>query len=1030
MTRKLRHILIAVLCIGSVLVAAYGVFGFHFAPDLLRRSAVTWVQQSYGRRLAIGSVRINPFLLRVEVRDLALPDADGQPMLGARRLLVDFEVASLWRRAWVFKTIELDQPAVRVVLRADGRINLVDLAQIRGAAPAPATSPSPPALWLKSLAVTAGQVEYFEAARAQPLVKRITPIAFSLRDFHSTAAGGRFVLSARTAADERFEWSGRIATTPRVSAEGDISVQQLHLATLVDLLPTLPVTVGSGDIDLAGQYALTLGDGVGLTLQLPQMSLSNLALGGSASDSDWLRVDRIALEQMRFDLAARNLHATALRVEGLRARTWLDASGALNLQQLLPRAAPEEPVAVRPPAPVAAPAVPTPAAPAPPAAAPRPWQAGVDGMQWRAVSVEFEDRRIPSAARIQIDPVDITTGAVGTELSRAVPVKLQARVDGKATLQLEGQLTPAPLAASLRLSLTDAPLALLQPYILPMADLSIRSGTASTTGRIEIRSTAGRPAAFVYEGDASLERLHSVDNTLQQDLLNLRRMQVQKLRFSTAPAGLSVARVLLQEPYARVVVSPEQIVNISAVFNPRAAAAQLAQRRAAQSGAAPRQESRGQRRARERAEQAQRKAKAAAPLPPETDAPEAFPIRIGEVRVQKGRMDFSDFNIRPNFSAQILDLQGAVTALSSARSSRAKVDLKGNLGEFSPVTIGGTLRPFAFDRFTDIALKFENIALPVFNPYSGTFAGYNIAKGKLTTELHYQIADRKLNAAHHIRIDQLEWGEASEFKGEATLPVKFATALLRDRDGVIQLDIPVTGSLDDPQFRMGPIVWQVIKNIVVKAATAPFALLGSLFAGAEQAQFVDFAPGDAVLEAAAGDRLASLAKGLADKPDISLDVPLAAAPEPDRPALAQLKFAQLLESVARAAQSPGATAEAAPPYATLDATQKRAALTAWFRAQKRALPELPAAPTAPQGATRAEQREQADRAAAEFLEGTLRDTVSVADGELEQLAQARAAAIEAALLRGGELTASRVFLVRGDHVQMHEGRIRLQLELK
>jgi hypothetical protein len=228
---------------------------------------------------------------------------------------------------------------------------------------------------------------------------------------------------------------------------------------------------------------------------------------------------------------------------------------------------------------------------------------------------------------------------------------------------------------------------------------------------------------------------------------------------------------------------------------------------------------------------------------------------------------------------------------------------------------------------------------------------------------------------------------------------------------------------------MGPIVWQVIKNIVVKAATAPFALLGSLFSGAEQAQFVDFAPGDAALEAAAGDRLASLARGLAEKPDIALDVPLVVAPELDRPALAQLKYALLLESVARASQSPGAASDAAPAYATLDATQRRAALAAWFRSQKRALPEMPAPPAVP-GATRAEQREREDRAAAEFLEGVLRDTVSVTDGELEQLAQARAAAIEAALLRAGELTASRVFLVRNDRMQVHEGRIRLQLDLK
>jgi hypothetical protein len=536
---------------------------------------------------------------------------------------------------------------------------------------------------------------------------------------------------------------------------------------------------------------------------------------------------------------------------------------------------------------------------------------------------------------------------------------------------------------------------------------------------LSIESAQAGPPAIRFDGDASIERLHSVDNTLHEDLLNLRRLQVQKLRYSSKPAGLQIERILVEEPYARVVISPEQVVNIGAVFNPEAAAAQLAERRAALAGTPPaaKQETRSEKRARERAEAARRKARAKQPLPLETDAAEAFPIRIGEVQLRRGRMNFSDFSIRPNFSAEIQGLAGAVTGLSSARSSRAKVDLQGNLGEFSPVTIDGTIRPFAFDRFTDIGMKFENIALPVFNPYSGVFAGYNIAKGKLTTQLRYQITDRKLIAAHNIRIDQLEWGDASEFKGEATLPVKFATALLRDREGVIKLDIPVTGSLDDPQLRLGPIVWQVIKNIIVKAATSPFALLGSLFAGAEEAQFVDFQPGDAGLDAASAERLAALAKGLADKPDISLDIPLAAEPELDRPALATRRFQQMLDA-------------AAPDYAALDATRRREALISWLRAQNRGQPTIPAPAAAPAGTTPEQARLQADQAAVDILEQTLRSGIAISDGDLEQLAQARAASIQSALLRAGELAAARVFIVREARMQVKEGRIRLQLDLK
>ena len=325
----------------------------------------------------------------------------------------------------------------------------------------------------------------------------------------------------------------------------------------------------------------------------------------------------------------------------------------------------------------------------------------------------------------------------------------------------------------------------------------------------------------------------------------------------------------------------------------------------------------------------------------------------------------------------------------------------------------------------------------MFNPYSGVFAGYNIAKGSLTTDLNYQINNRKLEAKHHIRIDQLQWGEASEFKGEATLPVKFATALLRDRHGVINLDVPVSGSLDDPTLRIGPIVWQVIKNLLTKVVTAPFSWLGSLFAGAEEAQFIDFAPGDATLDPMAAERLGQLAKGLAEKPDITVDIPLASVDAVDRPALVQRRFQLLLDEVA-AAQAPREPAKKiaaeertpAPGYAAFTARQKRDALSAWYKSQKRALPVIPEPSPPPEGTSKVEVRELADQAAVAVLEKDLKDSVAVQDGELEQLAQARAAAVQGALLKGGELAATRVFVVRTDRVAMQGEHVRLTLELK
>jgi hypothetical protein len=231
--------------------------------------------------------------------------------------------------------------------------------------------------------------------------------------------------------------------------------------------------------------------------------------------------------------------------------------------------------------------------------------------------------------------------------------------------------------------------------------------------------------------------------------------------------------------------------------------------------------------------------------------------------VEAGRLDFADLSIHAHFSAGILDLEGSILGLSSNPSSRAKVDLRGEVDQFSPVSINGEVNVLSAALYTDLTMSFKNIELSIFNPYSGRWAGYDIAKGKLTTDMHYKVVDRKLDAEHHIVIDQLEFGEKTASKDAVSLPVKLAVALLKDRNGVIDLPLPVTGSLDDPKFRLGPIIWKVLLNILEKAVTAPFALLGSLFGSGPDLQFIDFQPGSSDLPPAESDKVKALVKALA-----------------------------------------------------------------------------------------------------------------------------------------------------------------------
>ena len=269
---------------------------------------------------------------------------------------------------------------------------------------------------------------------------------------------------------------------------------------------------------------------------------------------------------------------------------------------------------------------------------------------------------------------------------------------------------------------------------------------------------------------------------------------------------------------------------------------------------------------------------------------------------QDGSANYADLWIQPHFAVGIQGLNGSILGLSSNPSSHAKVELKGKVDRYAPVHIWGETNPLAATTYSDIKMSFKGVELTSATPYSGHFAGYKIEKGKLSVDIDYKIENRKLTAAHKFVIDQLELGERVESPDAIHLPLKIAVALLKDRNGVIDIDLPVTGSLDDPQFRIGPLIWKAVLNLLTKIATAPFALLGHLFGGGEQMNYIDFHPGSAVLDASEHDKLVALVKALKEKEKLELDVPVTFSPDVDRPGLAAAHLNQRL--LARSASRP------------------------------------------------------------------------------------------------------------------------------
>ena len=637
-------------------------------------------------------------------------------------------------------------------------------------------------------------------------------------------------------------------------------------------------------------------------------------------------------------------------------------------------------------------------------------------------------QREPGTQGVVLAPLSLTVTGASLDLAKPVKVALETRVNGSGSLSASGDVTPQPLSANMSVKLGKLDLALAQPYLAQRTSMTLIGG--NVTADAQVRYGTGQPSIQIA-GNVSVRNLHTIDNALRDDFINWDRLDLQGVDYQQGPDRLDVGLVAADKLYARVIVEPDKSLNVTRVLNgPGATVVAPAPPGgkplvAIDTGAGIRGGPGADGRARNRAAaQAAR-----APLSPRaggtvastggTTAP-AMPISIKKIVLHASQANFADLSVQPNFSTGIRSLEGTVVrAFHPSLDVRAKVDIKGQVDAFSPVSITGEVNLFSQVLYTDLALRFRNMELTTFNPYSGKFAGYNITKGKLTTELHYKVDGRKLDAQHHIKIQELEFGDKTDSKDAVSLPVKLAVALLKDRNGVIDLDFPVTGTLDDPQFKLGPLIWKVVVNILEKAVTAPFALLGSLFGGGPDLQFIDFAPGATDLDAQGADKVKSMVRALSERPQIK-DRRAHRDDRRPRPPGPSSRRA-LRRADCRKRKPPAAARNLAPRSAgfeQLDAAAKVDLLVPVYAKVVGGEPSYPGSINEIKG------KPDIAAAKAEFLSKAVQEHIVIDDADLAALGQKRAAAIQQALIGDSGIDPERVFLVANGKAKSQDGKVR------
>ncbi len=1056
---RIRRLLLWVALPALVLVLLYTVLGFLLVPRLVRSGVESFVAKNYHRKVAIGDVRFNPYTLRLDVRDFSLPDSDGQPMVAFAHLAVDLTIASLWHRGPDFEAILLEQPFARVLIKQDGTLNFSELALPPPPGPPPEPNPKPPRLFINHFSVQGGNVAFEDLAHPSAFRTEIKPITFDLRNFSTVGQeGGTYVLSGASDAGETFSWSGSLSATP-LASHGRFEVGNLQARTIWNYVrDSVKFELPSGAISLAGDYDFTTATTpIGLGVNVHEVTVTDLGVRPKDAKEDYIRLSRLEIHETRADVAKRTVDVGSVRLAGGEVRAWTPGAGGarLNLMELAPAA---RPPSQTPPAPAAG-ATSTASATASPN--PPVWVVSVPDIALDNLKIAAEDRQVSPLVPLDLDDLNIHVTGFTTSRTSPVTITASTKVNRVGKLDAKADFSPDLTAVRAQAELANFDLSALQPYIAQRTAMTLRSGQVSTKLNAE-RTAEGHVSVT---GEVNLAKLRTVDNQLKQDFIKFERLQIAGIDFQTTlsdspkppKSSLHVRSIVARSPYARVIIESDRTVNVARVLSgpqglpsgseatapggpldvasepdsPEAYAAISVGGGAIvspASGAAP----------------------ASTPPPPPAPEPKskrrgrksslkpaaaegAMAIAIDDISVQDGSANYADLWIQPHFAVGIQTLSGYVRGLSSDPRAHAKVELNGKVDRYAPVRIWGETNPLAATAFTDIRMSFEGVELTSATPYSGHFAGYKIEKGKLSVDLQYKIENRQLNATHKFVIDQLELGERVESPDAVKLPLKIAVALLKDRNGVIDLDLPVTGSLDDPKFKLGPIIWKAVLNLLTKIATAPFALLGHLFGGGEQMNFIDFRPGSAALESSERDKLVALVRALKEKEKLELDIPVTFSPDLDRPGLAAEHLNSRLLQLSEEHAGAHKRVNAPPPSETAltDPVQRYHLLVALHRAalgKNEPLPE--SARVIEESAGKKDQQPDFGAANGE-LEAVLLPKMAVPDTELETLGKQRAQAIQDVLLQGTEIAPSRVFVIGSSPKSAAEkDKVRVELALK
>jgi hypothetical protein len=886
----------------AAVVAAYSLAGFLLVPYLAAHYLKRYVKDQLAHELVLQKLRFNPFTLTAEAEGLGVAGKNQPPLVSIAAFSANFSFfSSLYERAWTFSSIRMSDPFLRVVVQEDGRLNLSELFRHRkGAEPTRAQhagNQSLPRILIDQTTLRGGKINFVDRRVSPPADVVLSSLNLDLEELTTLPKlTGSYTISGRTKAGEGLKWRGSISLNP-VRSEGAFKLEAVKAATVWEFVrDKISCDKPSGEATLTSDYLFDLSGKQPLfTLSGLDFDVTNLAVTLKGATSPMLTLKKAAGRQGNFQWNRRSAALENLRMESGRLRMEVDEMGIVDWRKLTggQEQTPDREVlngsqssrkrAGDPKSPLTD------------------WSASLAAFKLENFQVDLTDLTTDPAARLRLESLDLDLQGLSTDPAASVNFDLHTRIEAGGEISVKGRTSPWQRIADGHARLTGLSLLSLQPYLNRVARLTIDAGSLDASGEFSYNGEKGGKG-FTYQGQGKITSMkaRSAENT--QPPWGWDSLSCDAVRLNLSPGSLDLGEVKLVGASGRLIIFPDKTVNLSRI---------LIQKKA------------------------EKKTKNSAD----------FRIIIGRIHLEQGSLEFADLSLTPRFSAQIHALHGSINGISSIPGTSAQIELEGQVNRNGMTWIRGTSDLFHPTGTTKIRMDFSNIEMTRLTPYSVHFAGYRIASGILTLNLHYRIENGRMVGRNRIIAQKFTLGERVKSPTALDLPFELAIALLKDSSGTIDIGLPVEGNLNNPRFDYGAIIRKALADLLVKIVTAPFAWLADLV-GYKRGNFekVFFDPGQANLLPPEKEKLGKLSEALAKRPKLLLEIRGGYDPRVDIPAL---KSALLRRKLASKENQPLTPGENPGPIVfhdpetqkALEALEKAAAWTGFYKNLYRRLKE-------------------------------------------------------------------------------------------